>query len=74
MEDWQRKLKRLQEAINTLNQQREFERVVLLAQFQRFKLCPCIAQGRFSTCCAKLLDVKDGFFHIGDLRNANDKR
>jgi hypothetical protein len=44
--------------------QEEFERMTLLAQFQRFKLCPCIAQGRYSTCCKQLENVRDGFFHI----------
>lgn len=69
MDEWmfQRRLEELRKARQQAHRQAEFERMVLLAQFQRFKLCTCVPQGRYGTCCKRLESVRDGFFYIGDL-------
>jgi hypothetical protein len=64
MNEYQKRLQELSAARAKARQQAEFERMTLMAQFQRFKLCTCIAMGRYSTCCQRLENVRDGFFYI----------
>ena len=68
MDEWMREnLERLQrEALaRRLNLARgEQDRMKLMQQFVKFKICTCIPMGRYETCCAKLLNVRDGFFYL----------
>ena len=62
--DWQGYIAAMRAARAKARQQAEFERMTLMAQLQRFNLCTCIAMGRYSTCCQRLENVRDGFFYI----------
>ena len=67
MPDWEaywRRLDELRAVRQRAQRQAEFERQTLMTQLEKFKLCTCVAMGRYNTCCKGLENVQDGFFHL----------
>ena len=75
MDEMQRRIMVMRAARNLARRIAEEQRQKFMAQLLRYGLCTCLAMGRYSTCCAKLLNVKDGFYYIKWSQiNGHDKR
>lgn len=42
----------------------EAERRMFAGKLMKYGLCPCVALGRYNSCCEGLKHVQDGFFYI----------
>ena len=68
MQDHLRRIRAFEAMRAKERQEREHDTRVTVGQLMRFNVCPCVALGRYSTCCKPLDDVKDGFFYVNTRR------
>jgi hypothetical protein len=57
-EGYKRRLEQLKEVRRLVLREQEEQRMKLIDQLVKFKVCPCVAQGRYSTCCQPRNDRK----------------
>jgi len=50
-EGYKRRLEQLKATRLAVMMEQEEQRQKLIEQLLKFKVCPCVAQGRYSTCC-----------------------